>query len=250
VKVLFLGDTHAVPQAAQLAIKKASHQGCDIVVQLGDFAYTGEHYTLFIKKTQAALERADLTLWWIDGNHDCQDTLDETPVNNDLLSSQYPYGLRSQTSRIHNIPRGHRWEWDGVTFLACGGAYSIDKAYRYPYESWWPQETITDADVERCIAGGPADVMLTHDVPWGVQHPYGPRTGGGNKDMWPASAENRKRLRIIVDAVRPNYLYHGHCHHRNSEALLLDGGHVVEIEGLDRDGASDDRNILVVDFPR
>lgn len=138
---------------------------------------------------------------------------------------------RPISHHITHLPRGHRFELDGVSFLALGGAYSIDKPYRIVNESWWPEETITDEEMALAISGGPVDVMLTHDAPTGV-NPFGPETVG-NKDEYPESWQNRLRLRMVVDACTPRVLFHGHYHHTYRERLEDTG---TEVIGLGRDG--------------
>ena len=124
-------------------------------------------------------------------------------------------------------------------FLALGGAYSIDEDYRTPGKSWWATELINSEDQERAIAGGPVDVMVTHDSPEGVDIPTLRR--------WapiPKSQANRERLLEVVKAVRPLYLTHGHYHDRYSDKLRFvvdadaDGNlvwHEVQIEGVGAD---------------
>lgn len=122
---------------------------------------------------------------------------------------------------ITYAPRGARWTWRGIRFLAAGGAVSVDREWREPGETWWEEEAITEADVLRSIAGGPADVVVSHDSPAGVDA-MGPETCG-DKDADPASWRNREQLRRIVDAVPPRLLVHGHYHHPKESDLELDG---------------------------
>jgi len=136
------------------------------------------------------------------------------------------------------------WEWDETVFMAMGGAYSIDKAWRTPGTSWWPQELITDRDVDRVtnelfILSGfstefKVDVMLTHDVPEipPSMHAYmtSPHNEFGEYKTDPTSKANRERLRAVMDAAQPKLLVHGHMHHRYND--VLDGTAIV---GLDRD---------------
>jgi hypothetical protein len=48
------------------------------------------------------------------------------------------------------------------------GAYSIDRQYRKLDSGrwgWFKEEVITPAQAKRATAGGPADVLPTHDAP-------------------------------------------------------------------------------------
>lgn len=221
-KILLLGDTHGDTNDAQAYIQLAHNRGCQAVLQLGDFGFIGQGVDRFIYKVNRTLERLDMYLYWVDGNHENHDRLESIPLNGE--------GLRPIANRIYHLPRGFRWEWQGIKFLACGGAYSIDKGRRKAYVSWWPQETITQGDVYRC-GTDLVDVLVSHDVPWGVLDPYGPQTGGGDKDLWPTSTANRKLLRAVLDNVDATMVIHGHTHHRKSTTMLREDGSRVQVEG-------------------
>lgn len=221
-KVLLLGDVHGEAGWLRTAVRAASLLGIRRILQLGDFGYW-PHYgsgRVFLEKAQGALSNYDVELWWVDGNHENHDYLADAPRDEN--------GFWRSGSIVH-IGRGSRWEWEGRSFLGCGGAYSIDKPYRREGESWWAGETITEADLRRC--SGPAvDVLVTHDAPWGAQNVIGLGTVG-NKDNYPESAANRKRVAALCDEVQPKLLVHGHYHHRNTTNYKT-----TRVEGFGRDG--------------
>lgn len=227
-RLLFAGDIHGSGRWARHVVAAAMAGGADVIVQAGDFGYW-EHEArgvAFLDLLDAQLAAADLHLVFVDGNHE----------NHTLLRSRYrpsPDGFVEVRPRVVYAPRGTRWTWRGVRFLAAGGAVSVDREWREPGESWWEEEALTEADVRRCIAGGRADVVVSHDSPAGVDA-MGPETCG-DKDADPASWRNRLRLRRIVDAVQPRLLVHGHYHHPKESDLEL-AGHTVRVVGLGRDG--------------
>ena len=58
---------------------------------------------------------------------------------------------------------------ENKTFLCVGGAVSIDKMYRTPYVSWWPEEEITYHDVDNALnnlakVNNKVDYVITHCV--------------------------------------------------------------------------------------
>jgi hypothetical protein len=221
-KVFLLGDTHGqagwIKRASQIAV----NNDCKVILQLGDFGFwphTGSG-KVFLDEVTRWMHRDGLELWWVDGNHENHDWLAEQPHDEDGFWRLGP---------IVHIGRGARWTWGDRTFLGCGGAYSIDKYYRREGESWWAGETITEADIIRCGTEH-ADVLVSHDAPWGANNVIGPFTAG-DKDDYPESAANRKRLAAICDAVQPDLLVHGHYHHRN-KTLYKD----TRVEGFSRDG--------------
>jgi hypothetical protein len=187
-----------------------------------------------------ALRKAELELWFVDGNHECHPKLLRYPIHEN--------GRRRLTDRIWHLPRGFRWTWDGVSFLALGGAYSIDRQRRIPNESWWPQEEITDAQIDDAIAGGKVDVLVSHDCPTGVEIPG----LADSAHLWPPidliRAENhRLQLRRVVDAVQPSRIWHGHYHRRYESIAEMGYGIAVQVAGLDRDGTTLVGNIDIVD---
>jgi hypothetical protein len=112
--------------------------------------------------------------------------------------------------------------------------------------SWWREETVTEAEINRAVAGGPTDVMVAHDCPAGVEIPGLAETA----HMWPAeeivAAEaHRRRLRSVVDLVRPSTVWHGHFHRRYSATTNLGYG-PVSVHGLDCDESTLDSNVTVV----
>jgi hypothetical protein len=229
-KILLLGDVHGRSGWLKLAIRTADALGISRILQLGDFGFW-PHYGSgkdFLRTAQDSLARYDIELWWVDGNHENHDWLAEQPRDD---------GGFWRAGNIVHIGRGARWEWSGRTFLGCGGAYSIDKPYRIEGESWWAGETITEADLLRC-AGPPVDVLVTHDAPWGASNVIGPTTVG-DKDDYPESAANRKRVAALCDSVQPDLLVHGHYHYRNTTNY-----NTTRVEGFGRDGDIDSVGVL------
>lgn len=106
---------------------------------------------------------------------------------------------------------------------------------------------ITDDQVDACIEGGPVDVVISHDAPWGFNLP-----ALAFKDSFPLSTENRKQLGRIVEQVHPNLLIHGHYHHRYGNWHTLANGPAlgkrVRIEGLGADLDGDEKSWLVLDL--
>lgn len=240
--LLVAGDVHGDSRFVAHLCEQAADTGCDTLLQLGDFGYwehtrDGER---FLDGTHRTLRRHGLQLVWVDGNHE----------NLPLLWDRYPVdeatGFAPVRGRVHYAPRGARWTWRDVAFLAAGGAYSIDQDWRRDamakgaLRMWWPQEELTDTDVERCAAGGRADVVIAHDCPAGVD--VGPLLAV------PAADVNRRRLRRVVDAVQPHAVWHGHYHRRTSAMLVLAEGRRVAVEGLGHNEGRPSDATMVVDL--
>ncbi len=228
MKLLLAGDTHGDLEHVQYLNRMAVKTGCERVVQVGDFGYW-PHREPFHERVSAAAGQAGLTWFWLDGNHENFDAL-EKAVDTEAASPQ------PMEEHLWYLPRASTWTWDGCRFLALGGAPSIDKVFRRKGTSWWEQELLTDAQVARAQAAGPADVMLTHDAPeevWPTEiEPH---------KVDPLSKQHRMTVSTVVAAIQPRLLVHGHYHHRYSAKL----GEMA-IEGLGRNGQQE-RSWMVLD---
>ena len=237
-RIAIAGDWHADTDYAVAAIEYAAKRNADVVVHLGDFGYhLADDY---LDAVEEALRRRQLTLGFVDGNHENFDRLLALPVTGD--------GLRPLRRHIVHLPRGLRWRWGTTRCLAVGGASSVDRVLRSPGRSWWPQESITVAQASQIRAAGPAEVMLCHDCPAGVTVPGADRERlGFPADDLARSDRHRLLLRSIVDAVRPHRLWHGHFHVRH-QAVLDGAGYRTVVDGLGKNRYPIENNLVVVDL--
>jgi hypothetical protein len=223
------GDTAWATRAVHQMGKLLPQSGPRVIVHLGDFGiWPGLSGQEYLAGVEAALAAAGAELWFVDGNHEDFSQLARLRPD--------PDGRERVTERIWHLPRGHRWRWGERDWLALGGAVSLDRAYRTPSIGWWPEEEITRAQAAAVIEAGPADVMITHDCPAGVEHTFPPLP-----PWWPTAVlrrndAHRSLLREVVLATRPGWLMHGHLHLDYQRRVDLGGG-PLEITGLDRDGA-------------
>lgn len=240
-RVLVAGDWHAnlewsVGVIEQLP-KLLPDEDEPLILHLGDFGlWPGYEGMTFLEDVEEALMEHDAQLWFVDGNHDA------TPEVDALLrrGPREDGRVRVQTDRshwngqrIHYLPRAHRWRWHGRTWLALGGATSVDHRARVLGRSWWPGEAIALADTYRATEPGPADVMVCHDAPDGV-----PMDLPDAPDWWDMEPAHRHRelLGRVVDEVRPSWLMHGHYHVSHETTVQRSYG-PLRVTGLDRDGA-------------
>lgn len=233
-RVLFAGDWHGNLGWAANCVGMAEAASADAIVQLGDFGiWPGPDGQRYLDMLEIALASVDLTCYFIDGNHEDFPQLYRYPLDED--------GTRVVRPHIRHLPRGFRWEWAGLTFLALGGATSLDKPMRREGVTWWPEEELTSADLLLALDGGPVDVMLTHDCPSDVVIP------GINpvSDLqWPREElrranNHRERLGFVVDKLVPHRLLHGHFH------IAYDARRgPTAVSGLGTDGAYDNIRTL------
>lgn len=115
------------------------------------------------------------------------------------------------------LPRPARLTIGGRSVLSLGGAASVDKAWRQEGVSWWKDEEVTREHVAAAIAGGPADLMLTHESPArtpvrAVQEILRTNPFGFPDDAIADSATSRARVAKVWNIVYPELLIHGHMH--------------------------------------
>jgi Calcineurin-like phosphoesterase len=252
-KILVAGDWHGNTRWALNVIWEArtllADQDPKIIVQLGDFGiWGGEAGEAYLQQLGFALDQADMTLLFADGNHE----------DHDLIASWrepgYPAGaavaVPGTMGAVFHLPRGHRWTWHGRTWLACGGAASPDRAWREDMEArsggklWWQGEYITPADEARCISGGPADVLVSHDRPARarVSLPPWPR-------MWAVADRarcdaSREAVQRICEGTGVRHVIHGHYHMPFSDEQHDLGYGPVQVAQLNTDGYADNFRVF------
>ena len=248
-KLMVAGDWHGSYRWVELVFERARAQGCDTILQLGDFGYwpAWEEHTQtqtgispFLARVHELAERIGIPVYWLDGNHENHGAL--TPGQGDRW--------------VRHLPRGHRWQWWGKTWMAVGGGVSVDKEARTPGYDWFPEETLTPEQFEHCLREGPVDIIVSHDCPAGVLIPgvhalqkQGKiETGELRTDCWFPLAQlyeseaHRGLLRDIVDRTGARLVLHGHYHvfhHSPLEPTLT-------VIGLDRDNTLFNRATLAM----
>ncbi|NLU84294.1 metallophosphoesterase [Rhodococcus sp. HNM0569] len=239
-RVAVAGDWHANADYAVDVIDRAARRNTDVLVQLGDFGYRFRDD--YLDRLDRALASHGMTLGFVDGNHEDFDYLLGVPIADD--------GMRHLREHIVHLPRGFRWTWGDTQCVAAGGAVSLDRLLRVEGTSWWPDESLSDADVRALVAGGHADAMFSHDCPAGVTIPGLEHSRRGYPDDAIApTEEHRATMRRVVDAVRPNRLWHGHFHER-FHTVLVGRDYRTVVDGLGRDRQPVDNNMVVMPLDR
>ena len=244
---MILGDSHANTRFMREAINLAKGSKVDAIMVVGDFGFWThtEQGRAFLEHTDQHAAKSGVLVTFVDGNHECFTNLYEHPIDND--------GWRRITDNIWHAPRSHIWEWDGITFLAMGGAHSIDgpdgpdwweqargpldKPYIMPdgrdartffnedkivipaghdLGGWWPEETITVEQAQQAME----NIHWRHaqgktiDVMFSHDAPTVTSIKGINSS-YPAADKNRALLQQVYESARPKWLFHGHFHRFN-----------------------------------
>lgn len=207
--IAIAGDWHGRTSWMGIAIPSVHRAAPHVrtLLHLGDL-WTDQKTldTIDYHAERAGIERVLLT----GGNHDRWDQLMEA-----LAAADGEPARLSET--VHVLPRPYRFEISGRTFLSLGGAASIDREDGIEEKDWWPEEEIDDEMVAEAIAGGTADIMLTHESPSSTPVRAVRRTLDLNRlrlsrAHLALSASSRQQVERVWNAVRPQMLFHGHMH--------------------------------------
>lgn len=198
------------------------------VLVVGDFGLW-THYAdghLFLDEVQEAARINNLSVFAIGGNHENWDhwnwMVENFPTSN---------GFAMARRRVLLAPKAHKWTWAKKTFIGAGGAVSVDKEARlaeerggsYYNRDWgvwhengkgrgsktlyWPNEQLTDDDVNTVKSFGQADYLMTHDA--SNHTPFGKRL---KPDV--DSEIHRRRIDEVLKSVQPSMHFHGHFHEK------------------------------------
>ena len=226
--VAVAGDWHGDRAWANARLQSLGERGIDCVLHVGDFGIwpgtTGKQY---LRMIEAVCDKYDIALLVVPGNHEDWGrltTLWANPKRQAEDGSGLPLYL---TDHVAVLPRGWRWQMGGRSFVALGGAPSVDLHSRDIGRDWWPQEQMTQEDVDRTVAGGYADVMVTHDAPgppWAT--PPVEAILSSNPMGWPDRALDyarigRERVTEAFLGVKPRLLVHGHYHCSGQATMRL-----------------------------
>jgi len=144
-----------------------------------------------------------VNLYWIDGNHENFDIIDtfEKPMHK--CSEHITYISRG-TDMIVDI------NGKPAHMLFLGGADSIDKAWRVEGKSWWPQEQITEKNIENIV--GEYDYVFTHCCPYSIFNSHRGflcQHGGEMRDITHVSEQMLEKLK---NKITFKHWYFGHYH--------------------------------------
>jgi len=210
---LFVGDTHGDLRFVESVAAIASDYNCEII-QVGDWGFLWPRRDQ-LKQLSDILVEFGVVMRFIDGNHD------DHPRLRTWKSNEWQPAGTEHVIMAPNViyqPRGSVHEdKDGVRFLFMGGAPSIDKAHRTPGRSWWPEEVITEAEMERATKAENIRVLVTHDSP---TFPPG-FTPKGDPDFRVQALESQNNIATLIEHYKPELHVHGHWHFRYKAGITI-----------------------------
>ena len=137
----------------------------DYVIILGDFCFPWESpESPEDERWLDWFESRPWTTLFLDGNHENFAALATYPT-----ADWHGGSVRVLRPHVLQLRRAQVFEIGGRTFFTLGGAHSIDKEFRTPFVSWWPQEVPDEherAAIDTLVAQvGEVDYVLTHCPP-------------------------------------------------------------------------------------
>lgn len=237
MNITFAGDWHGVLADAQQIIEHPDTS--QIIVHLGDLGLFDLSYPQDLTNL---LTLHDRYLFFIDGNHEDFDLLHSFTINPDPNPiSQGP--TRQITPRIFHLPRAstHTFGTD-TTFLAFGGAYSIDRKYRTLGLSYWEEEVPSPETfrLAQQISLPPYSVFLSHDTPFlppHLENIYQAEYPKASFFYGEGHVNNTDNFRLDLQHLfsslshTPSAIIHGH-HHRSLFHYRGVNGTEVHVLGL------------------
>lgn len=216
-RIFLTGDTHSdVSRILRLDMPELTKE--DYVIILGDFGVIWRN-DIMMKAVLKQLSEKNFTVCFVDGNHENFDMISKieyvVPWHGGMAGIIAP--------GVVHLLRGQIYQIGDRTIGVCGGANSIDKAWRTENVSWWPQEVITDEEVSffqmNLIHKGvrALDLMLTHDCPASIV-PAVALWSGINGASIDKSEEQLEKIKQMVE-VKKWYFGHWHINRRIDETF-------------------------------
>lgn len=176
----------------------------DYLIILGDVAvcWDGGIGDIYLRDI---LQQLPCTVLWLDGNHENFEVIDTYPVK-----EWHGGDVQFIRDDIIHLMRGQVYEIEGKTFFTFGGGLSIDKYWRIPGQSWWPQEMPTEEEYElgrRNLerVDYKVDYILTHTCPTHVAPML-------VEKVLPGEEELQNYLEEIYRSTECEAWYFGHWH--------------------------------------
>lgn len=204
MSIYITGDQHGAWDGRKDFIQSLTET--DILITLGDWGWnwTELHFQEYLKENPKCLQL------WLDGNHCNFSILNTYPVV-DLFGGK----VHKLADNIYHLIRGEMYEIEGNKFFAFGGALSIDKRWRAPYISWWPQEIPTKEEYNHALEtleknDWKFDVLLTHTAETELVR----KVLGRNDTIYDNTEKMIQELKYQIREHNGSFKYHffGHLH--------------------------------------
>lgn len=142
MSIFITGDTHARLDDRFNYLTSVMREK-DVLIVLGDLGFSWNEMTELLWKT----EDFPFITFSVLGNHENYHRIYNLYEEVEIFGGK-AYKLSDGTYYAKN---GEMYEIEGKKFFVFGGAVSIDKDYRTPGLSWWPEEIPTKADYNHAL---------------------------------------------------------------------------------------------------
>lgn len=193
-KIMVIGDVHGNFSEMNTLINRRQPK---IVLACGDFGYWPrvkqyrDGYGRIVKMTKPRV--GNTQVHWCDGNHEDHESLKSAPEDGQIWPNVF----------YHR--RGSTWTLpDGRVILFVGGAESVDKNFRKPGWDWFPEESITQADID-ALPDIKIDMVISHTCPMEFQMQNNPYFHNPERG-------SRMALSIVLEKYKPKEWFFGHWH--------------------------------------
>ena len=150
------------------------------------------------------LNKKNYTTLFVDGNHENHSPLNSYPI--ETWNGGKVHRIRDS---ILHLMRGQVFTIDSHTFFTMGGADSVDKDWRTPGISWWPEEMPSGEEYKEAILNlynyeNEVDYIITHTAPTSIVNQLIPEIKPPDRltDF----------LEDIKKSVKYKHWYFGHFH--------------------------------------
>ena len=198
--IMVMGDIHANWVRFNWLVNQVRPK---IILQTGDFGYwpSIDKYALSGIKLPRGVK-----VYWADGNHEDHWRLNELKHNID--------GVAEVEHNIFHVNRGSVINIEGYSVMFMGGAESIDKHLRTTGYSWFPEESISNSDLDKALSyNSKVDILVSHTAPGFVVDEMGVR-------FWERDKSGSEiALEQVLEKFRPSLWFYGHFHVRGSKVI-------------------------------
>ncbi len=220
--VYIAGDVHRsidIDKLDRLA-NKGSFTKQDVIIIAGDMGILWSQYRN--REEVELIERYEFypfTTAFVDGNH-------ENHVRLSTLNKEEKWGsdVGVISNSIFHLKRGRVYNINGKTIWTMGGAFSIDKASRVEFVSWWPQEQPSCKEMQEGLYRldlhkREVDAVITHTAPRQVFNKMNtPTSSKYNKFKKFAYKDAKEELALqeylqqVSDTTKFSNWFFGHFH--------------------------------------